>query len=556
MRKLASAAILTALFLTTHSFAAHLFSGQDQNENGTITGRVTLDGKPARGVIVIASGSGSSDPSKMIERMFNSSKSPKAETDSDGHYRIEGLPAGQYDVGPSAPTMVSLSGEGSQKVSIKGGATSEGIDFKLSRGGVITGKVTDSDGRPLIAEAILLTPTDASKQADSMVNVDQRMYRTDDRGIYRIFGVPPGKYLVSAGASRGDMFGFLGQKSKKVQTFFPGVAEETRAKPVEVIAGSETAIDIKLIASNKGFSVGGRVIDGETGKPISEAIVAYTAAPRARSGDDDEEGFSSSGGGMTTTNARGEFRFDSLASGNYKAIVQSMGIFTGTGGFFADPLEFEVQSSDVDKLEIKVHQGASISGVVVVENGDASEAFNQIVPVMLYAGAANNGSPPSVARVSADASFRLSGLKPGRLKITPVPYSVQRFSVLRIERDGVEQPDGIDVQANEQISGVRVVMTPANCVIRGHVTVQGDTQGASIWVSARPLKNELSSNGSTRIDAKGDFVIEYLAPGDYEVEAGVMRPGTGPERNVSTKQIVTVTNAAPAEVHLVLNLNQ
>jgi len=237
-------------------------------------------------------------------------------------------------------------------------------------------------------------------------------------------------------------------------------------------------------------------------------------------------------------------------------MVESMGILTGASGFFADPINFEVQSSNVDKLEIKVHQGASISGVVVIENADASEVFNQLVPVMLYASAGDHSSA-SAARVSADASFRFSGLKPGRVKIGPLPYAVQHFSVLRVERDGVEQTDGIDVQANEQISGMRVVMTPANCVIRGHVTLQGDSQGASVWVSARSLKGEMiNSDESTRVDAKGDFIIENLAPGDYEVEAGVMRPGTGPERNVSTKQIVTVTNGVPAEVNIVLNLNR
>jgi len=556
MRKLASAAILTSLFLTTHSFAAHLFPGQDQNENGAITGRVTVDGKPARGVIVIASPSGSSDPSKVIERMFSSSKSPKAETDSDGHYRIEGLPAGNYEVGPSAPTMVSISNDANQKVSIASGATVEGIDFALSRGGVITGKVTDSEGHPLIGERILLKPTDTSKQAGSAPNFDPRMYSTDDRGIYRIFGVRPGSYVVSAGNSQNDMFAVIGQRPKRVQTYYPGVADEARARPVDVTAGSETAVDIKIIASDKGFSVSGRVIDGETGKPISDAMIAYTPAPQARSADVDRDEFSFGPGGMTTTNARGEFRFESLAPGSYKAQVESMGIVTGASGFFADPLNFEIQSSNIEKLEIKVHQGASISGVVVIESGDASEAFNQVIPVMLYATASDHSSG-SAARVSADASFRISGLKPGRVKIGPVPYAAQQFSLLRVERDGVDQSDGIDVQPNEQITGVRVIMTPANCVIRGHVTIQGDSQGASVWVSARPLKGEMiASNGSTRVDAKGDFIIEHLGPGDYEVEAGVMRPGTGAGRNASTKQIVSVSNGTPAEMSLVLNLNQ
>ena len=561
MSTLARIATFISLLVLVQPFAWSAFAVQDSNESGTITGRVTVDGKPARGLIVIAVTSIPSDPSKMIERMFSLAKSPKAETDSDGRYRLEGLPAGNYEVAPSAPTMVTLSNEPGQKVSVTSGSTVEAIDFSLSRGGVITGKVIDSEGHPLVGEAISLKGTDASKPAVSSSNADQRMYSTDDRGVYRIFGVRPGRYIVSTGTSSNPMLGFISQRPRRVQTYYPGVMDEARAKPVDVTAGSETSgVDIKLIAADKGFTVSGRVIDADTGKPITDAMVAYSlATPQVRPGDNQTEPSSGMPGGMTTTNTKGEFRFDSLAPGNYKAEIESMGILTGAGGFFADPLNFEVQSTNIDKLEIKVHQGATISGVVVVENADASDVFGQIVPFMLYATVTDDqmkSSSGSAARVSADASFRISGLKPGRVKIGPVPYGAQKFSLLRVERDGVEQSDGIDVQPNEQIIGVRVIMIPANCTIKGHVTIQGDSQDSSVWAAARSLHGSIIENHeSSRVDAKGDFVIENLAPGDYEVEVSTTLPGSGAGRKASAKQIVTVTNGTPAEVTLVLNLS-
>jgi protocatechuate 3,4-dioxygenase beta subunit len=538
------------------TFAGSASPVQDPKESGTITGRVTVDGKPTRGVVVIAAPSVPSDTAKALERMFSLSKSPRAETDSEGRYRLEGLPAGSYEIAPSAPTLVSLAtNEAGQKVSVSGGATSEGIDFSLSRGGVITGKITDSEGNPLIGEEVSLKGADSSKPDTSSSSADQRMRSTDDRGVYRIFGIRPGRYIVSSGTSRNPMFGLLLKRPKRVQTYYPGVTEEARAKFVEVTAGSEASgVDIRVGAADKGFSVSGRVVDADTGKPIADAMVAYShSTPQPRPDNGQHEDFSGAPSGMTTTNARGEFRLESLAPGNYGAHVESMGILTGASGFYADPLNFEVQSANIEKLEIKVHQGASISGGVVVENADTADVFNQLVPFMLYATVSDG--PGSAARVAADSSFRISGLKPGRVKIGPVPYGGQKFSILRVERDGVEQPNGIEVQPNEQITGVRVIMVPANCVIRGHVTIVGGPQDSSVWVSARLLNGNMFSNQSSRADTNGDFVIENIGPGEYEVEVSASVPGAGAKRRASAKQTVTVTTGTPAEVTLVLNMN-
>ena len=554
-------AIFISLLVGIPTFAGSASPVQDPKENGTITGRVTVDGKPARGVVVIAAPSVPSDTAKALERMFSLSKSPRAETDSEGRYRLEGLPAGSYEIAPSAPTLVSLAtNEAGQQVSVSGGATAEGIDFSLSRGGVITGKITDSEGNPLIGEEISLKGADPSKPEASSSSADQRMHSTDDRGVYRIFGIRPGRYIVSSGTSRNPMFGLLLKRPKRVQTFYPGVTDEARAKFVEVTAGSEASgVDIRVGAADKGFTVSGRVVDADTGKPIADAMVAYShSTPQPRPDSSQHDDFSGAPSGMTTTNARGEFRLESLAPGNYGAHVESMGILTGASGFYADPLNFEVQSANIEKLEIKVHQGASISGGVVVENADTADVFNQLVPFMLYATVTDpqmKTSSGNAARVAADSSFRISGLKPGRVKIGPVPYGGQKFSLLRVERDGVEQPDGIEVQPNEQITGVRVIMIPANCVIRGHVTIVGGPQHSSVWVSARPLNGNMSINEGLPIDTKGDFVIENIGPGEYEVEVSTFVPGTGVRRKVSAKQTVTVTTGVPAEATLVLNLN-
>ena len=167
---------------------------------GSVSGRVTIGDKPAPGIVVVAGG------------MNQSTVTAQATSDADGHYRIGGLVAGQIAITPAAPLYVLPSSPmtGSSKVvTLSSGEAVDGIDFKLTRGGVITGRVVDADGRPLIEERINLLPIDEngalSRQQFSRYNY--QMYQTDDRGVYRLYGVPAGRYKVSAGEEPGTISG-------------------------------------------------------------------------------------------------------------------------------------------------------------------------------------------------------------------------------------------------------------------------------------------------------------------------------------------------------------
>ena len=573
MRKLSPITFLLVLLFTFQVTPSYL--AQTQKEPGSITGRVKLDGKPAKGITVIASPS-VTDPARMVEGMFSSSASIKATTDADGLYKLEALPAGKYRVAPSAPALVSADTNLHGEITVDEGSAAEGIDFSLSLGGVITGKVTDSDGRPVIGERISLKPLDKADPAAASgmaAMFGNRMYATDDRGVYRIFGLRPGRYIVSAGKDPDPMSAFLSQRPKKVHTFYPSVTDETRAKPVQVTAGLEaTAVDIQFSSTEKGFIVSGRVVDGENKTPIANAMVAYSKAQATgRDGDVQvsvEGGGELSGvpGGFTTTNDKGEFRFAAVLPGHYKLEATSIGAFAGTGGsqFYAEPVVFEVQSTNVDKLDIKVHRGAGISGIVVIESADARDSldrFGQLMLIVIVKDDTNNSPSTGNCVVGADGSFRLGGLKAGKVTIQPFAMGARRPGLLRVERNGVEVQGALEVQPNEEISGIRVVLSPATGVIRGHVTIQGTLQpGAKIRAQARSRNDETSEfagvfgNQAVDVSSNGSFLIENLTPGSYEVEVFATVPGQRGSRNVSAKQTVTVTGDSPVDVDLVLDL--
>src|SRR5262245_15799440 len=438
MRKIGALSIAFLIYLPI--YAEPRYQTQNQKESGAITGTVKRDGKAASGITVIATPS-ISDASKAVEQMLNPSTSIKATTNTEGVYRLEGLAAGKYSVAPSAAPLISSTGNSSIEVTVGDGSTVEDINFSLSLGGVITGRITDSEGRPVIGERISIksldekaTATDSAAAA-MMAMVGDRMYTTDDRGIYRIFGLKPGRYIVSSGKDSDIMNAVLSQRPKRVQTFYPGVTDESKATAIQLAAGSEAAgVDIQFSNTDKGFFVSGRVIDAEKGTPIPNAMVAYSKG--RESGDSvtiDIGGVSPSSGmpgGFTTTNDKGEYRFTAVAPGKYKLEATSIGALSGSSGyqFYADPLSFEMKSSNLDKLDIKVHSGASITGVVAVESTDPQDSLEGFGQIMLMATVIDSEKSFSSANciVGIDGSFRLGGLKPGKATLRPMALSARR----------------------------------------------------------------------------------------------------------------------------------
>src|SRR6266545_1834143 len=126
-------------------------------------------------------------------------------TDDQGRYQITELAAGNYTVTASKSGFVdAVFGQrrplqpGTQ-VQLADGQTVADIDLRLTRGGVITGRVADEDGEPL-ARALVTV------QRYQYVRGERQLTpaggdQTDDRGQYRVFGLPPGDYYVSASAA-------------------------------------------------------------------------------------------------------------------------------------------------------------------------------------------------------------------------------------------------------------------------------------------------------------------------------------------------------------------
>jgi hypothetical protein len=135
--------------------------------------------------------------------------------------------------------------------------------------------------------------------------------------------------------------------------------------------------------------------------------------------------------------------------------------------------------------------------------------------------------------------------------------------MLRLERNGIEVRDGVDVHSAENINGLRLVLGAGTSNLRGDVRIEGGPlEGVNLHVLYRSTNSDSSRFYRAELDARRHFVITGLTPGEYELMIGPMSveiSGEGGSRTMNrmptVKQTVTVGAGADAEVTLVMTLN-
>lgn len=466
----------------------------------TISGKVTLKGNGVSGIVV-----------GLILNDNHRSQNTRntATTGEDGTYRLTNIEPGNYEISVAAPAYVA----GRRPLIISKADAIENVDFALVRGGVITGKVTDSEGRPIIETNVSVTPIELEAGIYTRSGV-----RTDDRGIYRAFGLRAGKYRIAAGQDEMSSLGDRWSRSEYRLTYHPAAAEASGATLIEVAEGGEvTNVDVTLGSSAFRYSASGRVIDGESGKPV--AGVTYGVEMFAAKG----SGGSRIGG--VATNKNGEFNLQNLAPGSYAFLAEP----PPESDWRIESLRFQIVDQDVTGLEVKTSRGGSVSGVIVLD-GAESRAIPHFGRHQMAASTTPLGGSRNTnrsARVTPDGGFSVRGLPAGTVHL--FVFGPDRVQVVRVERDGVTQARGIEVKELEQITGVRVVVDYANGSIRGTVKLANGVppEGAMFalnWKRVGEGANIWNGIGSVRVDARGQFVADNLLPGTYEVQAFLIVP--------------------------------
>lgn len=518
--------------------AAHAQITPSKESGATISGRVTLKGKGMAGIIVTLRGGGD---------RFRSGREysgPKGVTDDDGNYQIVNVPPGTYRAVPAARAFVpGVEADREKVLIVSKSETIEHIDFAMLRGGVITGRVVDPEGRPVVEESVYVVAG-----AETGNPYAQSYTQTDDRGVYRVYGLRPGSYRVVAGRGEDSFQG--GNPRPYRRTYYPSANDPLEASVVEVSEGSESKdIDITFNRTVTTYSASGRVVETETGQPVPNINYGVTRF--------EDKGSSSMSGGAVT-NSRGEFKLENLSPGKYSVNISTS---TDTDLQFEVP-KFEIVDSDVKDIVVKGTKSGSISGVVVFEGLDEKTAREQLGQAWISAtlDGSPNSQTGSSSRLGPDGSFHLRGVAGGTASI--YVYTNGNLRVDRIERDGVVIPGrSISLNEREHVKGIRVIAQVGNASLRGNIVVENGTLPADhrffIWARKIGDDSRETYGGSMmrpQVDSRGQFVIEGMTPGTYELTAGVGLT-SAKQAYLAAKQQVVVTAGTPTTVTITVDLN-
>ena len=128
-------------------------------------------------------------------------------TSESGKFTITGLPAGRYTLAASkAPYLrtnygAKRSDRPGTPITLKEAEQMPDLTLRMTRGAVLSGTITDENGAPasgVSVRALQLRVQNGERMWVGVASSGSAFETTDDRGMYRFFGLPPGEYTVSA----------------------------------------------------------------------------------------------------------------------------------------------------------------------------------------------------------------------------------------------------------------------------------------------------------------------------------------------------------------------
>jgi len=483
----------------------------------------------------------------------------EARTDADGYYRVTPVPGGNYYVAAFAhglvPVQIANISESPRSVSISAGEAVRGVDLQLIVGGVITGRITNLEGKPVASHPMFLVevtplpnPTGMHPNP-AMMQFSSGIFRTDDSGVYRIDGIPPGSYRVAAGPPYAA-FKVRGQPPYE-QAFYGNTKDQSKARVIEVSEGAVmTDIDINVGAPVPTSSASGRIVSAATGQPLPDiSYDIFIDGPSGRGGLIPQAGKSGSDG---------SFKLLPLPPGRYSVRI-SDGRSIGPPviqDFFGESAPFEIGNADVSALEVRAFKSLTIAGVVVAENTRDQSVLNKLPQLSLIAAVEPKGGGHSISQLfkpNADGSFVVYNLRAGKLRIHLNSRTGESlgFRGQGIRRAGSGLVREIEI-GDEPTVGLQVVLAYGSQNVRGRVKLENGTLPDDARACVR-LTNEKGFYADSCADSQGKFLIEAVPAGAYTLTVSAEVPGRR-TLGVEAHQQIVVSADRPADATLVLDL--
>jgi hypothetical protein len=495
--------------------------------SGSITGRVVGDdGQPLANIRVSVVAFDANSANQSVQAAL---------TDGEGNFRANGLRVGAYQVSAYAPAYVTPRSPGIEANYYRIGDT---VTLTLRKGGVITGRVTDASGEPVAGAAVLATQVrdEAGRKPTRMVF--QREDRTDDRGVYRIYGLDPGGYVVAVGGGRYTNPGSQNPAEGDVPTYHPSSTRDD-AGEVDVVVGAEVSGVNITHRGERGHVISGSVagVNSDGAQTPAVGMVETVNINLARMPGGAVVGSTF----VVVRESRRGFSFRGLPDGEYE-LVARLG-FPGKDGSVSAPRRVTVRGGDVTGVELVLAPLGSVAGRFALEpraasgqKGKCAARDSALAEIVVAARRDEPGrkspdedeqswwSPPSRGgNVGDDGEFVLRNLDAGHYRLVPhLPSEGWYVRSVTAATGGAARDagrSGLTLKPGEKVTGLKVTLAEGAASLKGKVVAaEGARLPARLRVHLIPAGREAADDvlHYAEVQAnRGAFAFVNLAPGRY-----------------------------------------
>ena len=487
----------------------------------------------------------------------------KVTTGDDGKFAFRSLAPGEYRlvaVKPGGTYNPARYGQRTPRSTgtplvLSSAQVMKDVRLEMAATGAITGRIYDRSGEP-VAYARVLAMQDWYHEGNRLLSFVQAV-QTNDRGEFRLFWLPPGKYYVgvrpedpqiAATTTFVNTPDFSGQYFEEVSsiaplsrtivdnevvletyelTFYGGGTNPLRAQPIDVRPGTTVpGIDIPLAGGTvRARKIQGTVINGATGQPAPGAYIS--ALPKIF--------MASRVAPNTTADANGKFTIRSLTSEGYNLHFRTG---TGPGSLFGFQA-IDAGTDDIENISLVAKPGVPIKGRVSFDGRPPTDNDPDLprlrIALVQDPGIAGVPSPPQ-ATPAGDGSFTVQnvgplgwdfeiyvqGIRPPGTYVKSIKMGTQDILNAKFYPEvGDSQRGGLHVDGPvDQL--LEIVLGLGTGTIEG-VALDAKQQivpyRTVVLLPDVPLRHRFDLHRTTTTDTSGRFRLPNVTPGSYKIFA-------------------------------------
>jgi hypothetical protein len=507
--------------------------GTPQPITGKITGHLSAsDGQPLLSASVV------------VQSLTGMPAAKPTRPDAEGRFVFDDLVPGAYLVVGTAPGYIdqsmSLGSFGDWPRHLIG----SDVKVNMIRGGVITGLLTNAKGEPMVGVPVHATVTNVLASSLLSYIGGGSVTETDDRGVYRIYGLLPGQYTVNAGGK-----GPFGQFTPSgfdldAPTYYPSTSRDT-AVPVSVRSGDETTgVDIKY-RGGQGHSISGVVLGNITSTAATGAVTVMLAHAGTASIVSMEF--------AATADPRRAFSFNGVADGEYDLLASYL--TNPNDNALIGGKRVTVRGDDLAGVELNLVPLGSVAGTILLDpikpEDKCDKRGSQVIETVLRLPRDETRKAPAqplmamysgLGQLNDKGEFTQRNLGPGRYRldielpsnnwyvraitlaasatrVTPTASTTTSSQRTPATPESAGWQGTLTLKSGEALSGVSIMVGQDAAVLRGRAAPEGSVVAEGTSVHLVPADREQANNvlrySQAIVKRDGSFVFTNMAPGRY-----------------------------------------